>query len=181
MSIVGTLTLPVLTLESVGYPEEVEYLGLSMCLSNLAVSQLCKYKFDSMVKFGDVYVGAGPDGIFTLEDSDTFDGGEIDSVVELPLTDLGVSYQKRLRKIHVGFETNGSLKVTVSNDEGNEREYTLTPLNTSNLQHGSRVSVNRDGKGRYWKLRLENIDGCDFSLDSIEVIPIILARKPSGL
>ena len=157
-----------------------EYLGLAMRLKNLAVSQYCGYEFDSIVKFGDMYLGAGEEGLFTLEDADTDDGVEIDSIIELPTTDFGISNQKRIRAIHVGCETGGKLKLTLSNDEDNEREYTLVPINISNRQHGSKVKVNRNGKGRYWTVKIENVDGCDFSLNMIELIATILARKPSG-
>ena len=180
MANTADITLPSLTLEAIAYVEEPEYLGLSVCLNNLAVSQYCNHKFDSMVKFGGKYLAAGRDGIFTLDDAETDGGATIDSIVELPLTDFGISHQKRLRSIYIGYETEGSLKLTVTNDEGNEREYTLTALKTGNIQHGGKVSVNRDGKGRYWKLKIENVNGCDFSLDMIEVIPVILWRKPSG-
>jgi hypothetical protein len=181
MSVIGNVVLPSLEVEATGYTEEPEYLAMNMCLSNLAVSQLCNNKFDSLCKFGEVYIGAGPDGIFTLEDSDTYDGVEIFAAVELPLTDFGISNQKRLRKAFVGYETAGELTFIVKNDEANEREYTLTAKNTLNLEHGSKVSINRDGCGRYWGFRIENVDGCDFSLDMISVFPVIRTRKPSGL
>ena len=180
MTNIADITLPSLTLAAVAYVEEPEYLGLSMCLNNLAVSQYCNHKFDSMVKFGERYIGAGRDGIAILNNAETDGGAVIDSIIELPLTDFGISHQKRLRSIYVGYETEGTLKLTVTNDEGNEREYTLTALKTGNIQHGGKVQINRDGKGRYWKLKVENVNGCDFSLDMIEVIPVILGRKPSG-
>ena len=180
MANTADITLPSLTLEAIGYIEEPEYLGLSICLNNLAVSQYCNHKFDSIVKFGERYIGAGQDGIATLDDAETDGGAVIDSVIELPLTDFGISHQKRLRSIYIGYETEGSLKLTVTNDEGNVREYTLTALTAGNIQHGGKVSINRDGKGRYWKLKIENVNGCDFSIDMIEVIPVILGRKPSG-
>jgi hypothetical protein len=133
-----------------------------------------------MCKFGDKYIGVGKEGIFILDDAETDDEVNIDSIIELPLTDFGISHQKRLRSIYVGYETAGTLKLTVSNDEGNEREYILPPLKAGNLEHGGKVLINRDGKGRYWKLKIENVDGCDFSLDMIEIILTVLARKPSG-
>ena len=176
MANIGNITLSSLELEATGYVEQPDYLNLSMCLSNFAVSQYCRYNFNSLCG----KLAAGEDGIFTLDDAENDAGVTIDSVVELPLTDFGISHQKRLRSIYVGYETEGSLKLTVTNDEGNEREYTLSALKIGNLQHGGKVSVDRDEKGRYWKLKIENIGGCDFSLDMIEVIPVILGRKPSG-
>jgi len=180
MANTGTVTLPLLEIEATSYRVESEYLGIAMRLNNLAISQYCRYDFDSMVKFGDTYLGAGEEGLFTLEDADTDDGVDIDAIIEFPTTDFGISHQKRLRSIYIGYETEGSLKLTVTNDEGNEREYTLTALKTGNIQHGGEVSVNRDRKSRYLKLKIENVDGCDFSLNMIEAIITILARKPSG-
>lgn len=180
MANIGNVILPLLEIEAISYRVEPEYLGIAIRLNNLAVSQYCRYDFDSMVKFGDMYLGAGEEGLFTLEDSDTDDGVEIDAVIEFPTTDFGISHQKRIRSLHVGYETGGNMILTLSNDEDNERIYTLTPINVSNKQHGSKVKANRNGKGRYWTVKIENVDGCDFSFNMIEAIITILARKPSG-
>jgi hypothetical protein len=180
MANIGTITLPLLEIEATSYRIEPEYLGLAMRLNNLAVSQYCRYDFDSMVKFGDMYLGAGGEGLFTLEDAETDDGVEIDVIIEFPTADFGISHQKRVRSLFIGYETSGNMILTLSNDEDNERVYTLASINASNKQHGSKVKINRDGKGRYWTVKIENVDGCDFSLNMIEAIITILARKPSG-
>ena len=168
------MILPLLEIEATSYTERVEHFDLAMCLNNLAVSQYCRYDFDSLCG----KLAAGENGIFTLDDAETDAGVTIDSIIELPLTDFGISHQKRLRSVYIGYETKGSLKLIVSNDEGNEREYFLE--STREKQHGEKISIDRDGKGRYWQFRIENIDGCDFSLDVIEIIPVVLGRKPSG-
>jgi hypothetical protein len=180
MANVGTITLPLLEIEATSYKVEPEYLGIALRLNNLAVSQYCRCEFDSMVDFEGMYLGAGGEGLFTLEDADTDDGVDIDAIIEFPTTDFDVSYQKRIRSLYIGYETSGSIILTLSNDEDNERVYTITPINTSNKQHGTKVKVNRDGKGRYWTVKMENVEGCDFSINMVEVIMIILARKPSG-
>ena len=180
MANIGTVTLPLLEVEATSYRVEVEHLAIALRLGNLALSQYCRYSFDSMVKFGSMYLGAGEEGLFTLEDADTDDGVEIASIVELPTSDFGVSHQKRIRALHVGYETSGNLKLTLSNDEDNEREYILSPINAASRQHGNKVKVDRNGKGRYWMVKVENEEGCDFSLNMIEGIVTILARKPSG-
>ena len=176
---VGDVTLPLIEVAATSFRPEPEYLGLALRLNNLAVSQYCRYDFDSMTKFGDMYLGAGEEGLFTLEDADTDDGLDINSVIEFATTDFGISHQKRIRSLHVGYETDGDMTVTIICDEDNEKEYTLAPINSSNKQHGSKVKVNREQKGRYWTIKIEN-DGSDFSINMIEAIVTILARKPSG-
>ena len=186
MANIGLITLPLLEIEATSYRVEAEHLALALRLSNLAASQYCRYSFDSMVKFGGMYLGAGEEGLFTLEDADTDDGVRIDSIVELATTDFGISHQKRIRALYVGYETSGNLKVTLSNDEDNEREYILVPTNIGEVffdptkQHGSKIKVDRDGKGRYWKVKMKNEEGCDFSINMVEATVTILARKPSG-
>ena len=180
MANIGTITLPLLEVAATSFRPEPEYLGLAMRLNNLAVSQYCRYDFYSMVKFGDMYLGAGEEGLFTLEDADTDDGVDIDAIIEFPTTDFGISHQKRIRSLHIGYETSGDITVTITCDEDNEKEYTLAPINASNKQHGSKVKVNREQKGRYWTFKLENNGGADFSINMIEAIITILARKPSG-
>ncbi|MBE9592702.1 MAG: hypothetical protein IMF19_04410 [Proteobacteria bacterium] len=180
MANTGIITLPLLEIAATSVRPAPEYLGLAMRLNNLAVSQYCRYDFDSMDKFGDMYLGAGEEGLFTLEDAETDDGLDINAVVEFPTTDFGISHQKRIRSLHVGYETSGDLTVTINCDDDDEKEYTLAPINTSNNQHGGKVKINREQKGRYWTFRFENVDGADFSLNMIEAIATILARKPSG-
>lgn len=181
MANIAHITLPAFTVDSEACVEVPEFLGLCIRLSNFAVSQYIKYRFKSMNEFQGKYLGAGTDGIFVLDTTEKDSGVDIDSIIELYKTDFGVANQKRFRSVYIGYETSGDLKLTLSNDDGNEREYQLAPIKTGQLQHGGKIPVNRDGKGRYWTFKIENVDGCDFSIDSIEVIPIVLGRKPSGL
>lgn len=177
------LVLPALTIEAEGYSLRPgpHYLGLCLGLENLALSQYVVFNFNSMCKLGDVYLGINEYGIFVIDSGDTDYESAIESFVELPLTDFGIAHQKRLRSVYIGYESDGDLELEVENDEGNARTYMLKPTAGSNqVQKGARVTIGRNGKGRYWSFKISNIQGCDFSLDQISVIPIILARKPSG-
>lgn len=165
-------------LESVpGY----HYLGLCIELSRIAPTQYAGYNFNSMCKFGDVYLGANNFGVFVLDDGDKDNGADIYAFFELPTSDFGIPHQKRMRRGYVGYEADGDLKLYVKQDEQNERSFTLKPsAGASQYQEGAKVSITRSGKGRYWMFKVENVGGCDFSIDHITVVPIVLARKPSG-
>jgi hypothetical protein len=139
-----------------------------------------------MCKFGDKYLGANESGIFELNtgefdnaDSDG-NGDDIEAVFELLTTDFGIENPKRVRKLYFGYEADGNLLVTVYDDDNNERHYILEPSHIPNKQSSSRLPVGRDGKGRYYTFRIDNISGADFSIDSIKVLPVILPKKPSG-
>lgn len=172
------MNLPVFVIYARGtVPARSTHLGMVMELALLAVAQYANYNFDAMTKFGDVYLGCNELGIFTLDGS-TDDNIDIDSFFELLTTDFGIPNQKRIRKIYLGYETSGSLILEIKDDENNVRRYTLAASLDDQRQHGARVAVGRDGKGRYWSFRLENVDGCDFSVDSLDALVTVLARKP---
>jgi hypothetical protein len=162
-----------------------DYLGLVLQLTGLRPSQYGNYNFNSMCKFGDTYLGANESGIFEI-DSTEFDntadgtGDDIESFFELLTTDFGIANPKRIRSLYFGYEADGNLLITVYDDDNNERHYILEPNHIPNKQSSAKVSIGRDGKGRYYTFRIDNISGADFSIDNIEVVPVILNRKPSG-
>ena len=142
----------------------------------MAVTQYCEYNFNSFCKIGDKHYGATDDGIFELV-GDTDAGEDIDAWFELPMSDFGISNVKRLRRIYLGYEATGDLIVKVKDNENNERQYPLDNI-TLDKQIGGRITVERDQLGRYWGERIENVRGAYFAVDSIEVVPVILGRKP---
>jgi hypothetical protein len=156
-----------------------ERLTMGLTLPILAVRQYGNFNFNSFCKLGDLVLGANESGIFVLEDGDTDNGTKISAFIELPVRDFGISNLKRLRKAYIGLEADGVVRLLVKNDEHNERVYKIIPSGFGDYQEAVKVPIGADGKGRYWSFRIENQDGCDFGIDSLEVVPIVLSRKPS--
>jgi hypothetical protein len=156
-----------------------DYLGLCLQLERSALSQYANYNFNSMCKFNGEYLGANENGIFSLDDGDLDGTTQIDAFFELLTSDWGIEHQKRIRSLYVGYETNGQLMVTVKDDDDNQREYVLEPNHLDNKQHSAKLFGDRNGKGRYWMIRFDNVNGSDFSVDNVKVLPVILNRKPS--
>jgi hypothetical protein len=154
-----------------------DYLGMCTELSLLAVTQYAKYNFDGMCKLGDVYLGCNGDGIFELtggKDNAT----DIDAFFELPATDFGSPNQKRIRRAYLGYEADGQLVLEFKYDDNNVRRYPVNTVLKDLRQHGGVVPIGRDGKGRYWGFKIENVNGSDFSVDSIDVSVMLLGKKP---
>lgn len=151
-------------------------LTLNTQLETFATTQFTNYDFNSLVRFGGKSLGASANGLYEL-------GGELDDTADIAAyfapvtTDFGVSRPKRLRSLFIGCETTGTLEVGLTVDEGTERIYSALPQEAS--QQGLKVPVGRDGEGRYWKFLFRNTGGCDFSIDSLEVLPIIRPRRRS--
>ena len=158
-------------------PKWDDYLGICMELSLLAPTQYANYSFDAMCKFGEIYLGCNDAGIFSL-DGQTDNNIHIAAFFELLLTDFGVPNQKRIRKAYLGYEASGSLVLEVKDDEDNVRRYTVGAALDDQRQHGAKIAIGRDGKGRYWSFGIENVEGCDFSIDSLDALVTVLATKP---
>lgn len=149
---------------------------LNVNLSNLSITQYCGFNFNSFCQIGDSYFGADSTGIYELIGNDDA-GANIDSFFELVLSDFGISNMKRIRFVYVGGEADGKLTLTLKDDEDNSRSYDLR-LTTGSKQSSGKVDVGRDGQGRYWQVRIDNTSGVYFAIDSIELLTIIIGRKP---
>lgn len=155
-------------------------LGICIELSGSRASQYEGYDFNSMCKFGEVYLGGGDSGIMVLDSGHLDATVPVESFFELPTSDFGHEGQKRLRSAYIGGETNGEIVLTLKDDDGNERAFLVAPNHSGNQQHTMKVALGRNGKGRYWMVRIDNVNGSDFSIDTISVLPIIMSRKPAG-
>ena len=154
----------------------MERFGISLNLKKVALTQYRNFDFNSMCNFNGVGIAFGEDGIFSLDDAETDAGTEIDSYVELPSTDFGALRAKRFRKLYVGYETSGMLKMSVSVDDETATDHTLKASKTDQKQHRGVLPMSRAAKGVYWKFIVENVDGCDFSIDNIEGQTMVLTK-----
>ena len=153
----------------------ISRLGLTINLRRNALSQYQGYNFNSMCEWNGLYLGANEDGIFTLEDSETDNGTEILSIVETVTTNFDTDHAKRMRKAYIGYEASGNLILKIVVDDEHEHTYFLKPVKKQQLQHKTKVPLGRDLKGDYFMYRIENKNGCDFSIDSLDMVPVTLS------
>ena len=149
-------------------------LGVAINLRNLAASQYGGINFNSMAVFNGVPVGVSSDGIFTLFNADSDDGTAIEAFGETVTTDFGAPNKKRLRRAYVGYEASEALNLRFKADDGDYDTCRLEPKKAGQKQHSGIVGISTKRKGRYWMLRFENTDGYDFSIDSVDILSIIL-------
>jgi len=153
----------------------IERLSIATNLKRMASTQYSNFNFNSMCMFNGVALGANSDGIYSLFDADDDDGTDIDAFFELLTTDFGTLKTKKVRFVHVGLESSGDLKIKFQVDEGTEQSFIIPAKKIGQLQHRAyRVDGRNDLRGTYWRARVENTGGCDFSVDSIEAVLMIL-------
>lgn len=148
-----------------------ERLTLSLNTRINAASQYDGFDFNSYAVFNGVPLGANEDGIYSLFDAQTDAGADIAAYFDTAKVDWGSPYVKNFLKAHVGFEADGDLTLIMRADDGSPGAKTLSNSFILNQQHGNLVDLDRSIRGRYFQLRIENVNGSDFSLDSIMLLP----------
>lgn len=149
------------------------------------ITQYGAYPFISFCKFNDHPIGAGPDGIFTLDGNgddiytEVTDERDINAWFELPNSQLGLENLKQGRRLYIGGEFNGSMSVKVEATGGTiaSNTYDITPRNINNLQHTVQIPLNSRQKGEYWGFTFSNVLGADFSLDFIDGVFVNVVRR----
>lgn len=155
-------------------------LTIATNLKNLALTQYTNYNFNSFSEINGVKIGLNETGVFELDKVSNDNGVEIVAFAELVRSDWGSPSLKRIRKIYAGYEAEGGIKLTFKTDEGKDEVYSLKPTLSLGKQGSGVANGRRTQKGRYWEIKIENVKGCDFSLDAIDITPMVLTNKPKG-
>jgi hypothetical protein len=150
--------------------------AIVMNTETAALSHYTNYELNSMCEFNGVYLGAGPDGIFILDSGDTDDDTNIDALISTGDLDFGSEYAKRLTDLYIGMRSDGDMTLRISTDEGDPVEYTVSTFEVATLRQ-RRAKTAKGARGKYWRFELENTDGCDFELDSMNAATVSTARR----
>jgi hypothetical protein len=144
----------------------------------IAATEYENYPFNSFAFAGRRHLAASADGIYELTGEDD-DGTEIEAYVRTGLLDLGTTALKQVIRAYLGYTSDGKLLLkTFTTDGGQkiERWYELTDR-TADATREARVKFGKGVKARYWQFEVRNIEGSDFSIDQLQVLPLMLSRR----
>jgi len=144
-------------------------------LKNNASTQYSNFNFQSMAVIHGVILGAGTVGLRKLCCGSADVSTDIDAYFKTGATVLNWVGKKKNRFIYLGVETNGVIIITPIVDGVEGTPITFTPTNTG--KQFMKMSVSQNHKGYYWEYKVENVDGCWFSLDEVTVLPIYLSKR----
>lgn len=138
---------------------------MSLNLKNMASTQLSSLAVNSVGVFnGELFVSSA-DGIHR------FVGGSNEEVVnaffELPLSLLGYNGKKTPRSLLISGRILGALKVSITDESGVTVVYLTETLDTF---EGTKVALQSNQRGRYFNVKIENVDGAYFSIDQIDMV-----------
>lgn len=181
-----TLALPMLLLQQAGRttgvtplaPDGNVFPAITMHSETGALTRYTNFPFNSFAVFNGMYLAASSEGLFMLGGA-TDNGALISAAARVGMTDFGTSFLKRVDRSYVGYRTDGNLVIRVYTDEVDSRDYMLQATGRLGL-HGNHFRIGKGLRARYWQFEVQNQNGADFTLNSIELKPTQLRRRIGG-
>lgn len=119
----------------------------------------------------------GPDGLYELAGED--DAGEpIAAHITTGLSDLGSPLLKTVDAAYVGYEADQAVTLTTTVGQADGAlsiDYALAE--TADALTQARIRLGKGVKARYWQFALANQAGGDFTIETLEVLPVVLGRR----
>ena len=143
-----------------------------------AGSQFLGHGANSATYFKGKLLFATADGVFSSEgDNDGYTTEIVDGVptqvpipieayAVVPISDFGYRGQKTPRSMILAGKINGKVKVTITDEKEATREYLSQDLKN---EDGIKLALRSDQRSRYFKVKIGNEEGSDFSIDSIDL------------
>ena len=151
--------------------------AIVMNTKTLTLTTFTEYGYNSFARVAGKNVAAGA-GLFELVGNDD-NGLPINATLALPTTDFGSSFVKVLERLFVGYRSQADMVVRIITDDNEAVIYTL-PVSSQPGLATQRVKVGKGLAGRYWQITINNLDGTDFMIDTVDVKPVKLERRVNG-
>jgi hypothetical protein len=162
----ASILFPVFTL-STSALASAGYLAMVLNIKNRALTLYENYDFNSMCRFNDKHFGATKTAIYDLDSGTTDAGTLIDWNMKTGYLDLEQKIKKRLRQAWLSYKTDGDLILTITQPNGDEYEYQLEGIDTT--ETGLRVKFGKGIRSKYVALDIKNVDGSSIDLDVIKL------------
>lgn len=161
-----------------GLTASMEVQFFATYVMNTLTSALSEYSygFNSFCQIDDKYYAAGPDGLYQIEFAGDDNGVEIAAKMSTGDLDFDDEMQKRISDFYMGVRTEGDLVLRIATDENEPVEYELKPYAVNTLKQ-RRVITAKGARGKYWRFEIENTNGCDFEIDTMNIAVVPVARR----
>lgn len=152
--------------------------AIVMQIENQTLTTYTEFVYNSFAHIGSKNFAASAAGVFELV-GNSDNGAPIASTVTLGTTDFGSTFVKALDRLFIGYRSTADMTVQIVTDDERTSNYTL-PISDQTALATQRVKVGKGLTGRYWQFAIKNINGVNFTLDTIDVKSAQLARRING-
>lgn len=135
------------------------------------------WQIDDMVQVGDQVFAVGPEGLLLIG-ADTDAGEGIDATVRYGFSDFGTDQKKRVDAFWFGYTSSDVLEVSVETYGQGYPAYTyeMQPV-LADQPRNNRIKPGKGLNARYWRVTLNNVGGCDFSVSDTAADLAVSARR----
>lgn len=140
------------------------------------------YPFNSFAEVDGRYYGLTDTGLYELTGNDDA-GTDIDAAIRTGLVRLGNTMLTGCPRAYLGYTSDGALLLKTfitRNGKKSEGHYTLEARpspDASDAPSQMPTKMDRFARSTYWQFELQNVDGSDFQLDDMAVLPVLLRRR----
>lgn len=131
------------------------------------------FEFNSMMEVDGRLFLASSQGLFELI-GENDNGSEIVAYFETLQDDFGISEMKNVSDLFVGLRA-GKVSVRTKHDGVYSNAHDMSA--TSNQLITKRAKLGLGLRQRYWGVKVMNVAGSSFKVDSLELLPILSSRK----
>ena len=140
------------------------------------LTEYSNFAFNSYAVFNGKVIAAGASGLVELGLQDDDAGTAIASTATLGEESFGSSLHKRVPRIYLGHAATGDLRFSTITVEGGTRTYALDWNGVTGTQQ-RRVPVGKGPRSRFWSFSVSNVEGSDFEINDVLVMPTKLRRR----
>lgn len=159
----------------------VDHVAWVLNPQNKAFTRYTNWPFNSFVALGQNAYGLSDAGIYALEGSDDA-GTDIALRLSSGLMDFGSPEQSNLRHAYMGIVADGDVVLKVISTEVGQRteDYYRLRSMAGDATFETVQSFSNAVQARFWRFEVENVNGADLELDSIDWRVVKLRRKVGG-
>lgn len=142
---------------------------------NFAASQFFNHSANSAAMFGGKLLFATADGLFesggdndgTVMVDDIEVPVPIDAHIMLPVHNFGYQGRKSPRSMLLGGRFDGQMRASVTDEKGVTQDYVSPDMEN---EDGTKFALRTDQRSRYFTIKISNVNGADFSLESADIV-----------
>lgn len=141
-------------------------------IGSKATAQRTGFSFNSFFEMDGAYFGCS--GTMLAEmGGDTDDGADIDAYLATPSLEIGGGKPARLEYLYASLETDGTLYIKTTPNMDAARAVTIEFTPSTAEHHRHREKLGEGDIALSWGFEFGNVDGADFSLSMMEILPIV--------
>ena len=132
-----------------------------------SVSQFLNHSANSAVFFNNKLYFATQDGLYESKGDTDHQDAPISAHTTLPSTQLKYQGQKSPRSLLLAGRFSGQMSATITDEKEKSINYLSEEMEN---EDGTKIALRTDQRSRFFKLKISNVDGADFSLESADVV-----------